>query len=310
MSRSRNVPSRRQLAPFGVAIAILAGAFAGFAAPTTAQEPDLLVSVDWLASHLGDDNLVLLHLGPDSAYAVEHIPGAVNISIMDVSDPSSHQQGSLILEVPEANAFQASLRSWGVSDDSRIVVYWGEEYVTPTARAVFTLDWAGLGDRTSLLDGGLTAWKAAGKTVTADVPTPAPGDVTVHARRDLVVDADWVQAHEHAAGYHLVDARAPAFFDGVREDRGVAGHIPGAGSVPWTTLIDEETLLLHSPAELRELFAAAGVKDGDTVVGYCHIGQYATLMLFAARLLGHDVLLYDGAFQDWATRGLPAETRP
>jgi len=119
-----------------------------------------------------------------------------------------------------------------------------------------------------------------------------------------------VQAHEQAAGYHLVDARAPAFLDGVREDRCVAGHIPGAGNVYWTTLIDEESLLLHSPAELRELFAAAGVKDGDTVVGYCHIGQYATLMLFAARLLGHDVLLYDGAFQDWATRGLPAETRP
>ena len=38
------------------------------------------------------------------------------------------------------------------------------------------------------------------------------------------------------------------------------------------------------------------MKPGDTVIGYCHIGQQATAMLFAARTLGHPVLLYDGSF--------------
>lgn len=286
-----------------IAFAILVPAL-----PAHAQAPDLLVSSEWLAERLDSENLVLLHVGPEEDFAAEHIPGAVLISTMEFSHPDSHGDGPLVLELPEPEAFQSALRRWGVSEDSRIVVYWGGEWVTPTARAVFTLDWAGLGDRTSLLDGGLTAWKAAGHPVTSEVTARAAGDVTVRPRNGLVVDAAWVQEHGAEPGFQIVDARAPAFFDGVREDRGVPGHIPGAGNVHWTTLIDEETLTLHPVAHLRELFAAAGVEPGDTVVGYCHIGQYATLMLFSARLLGHDVVLYDGAFQDWATRGLPTET--
>jgi thiosulfate/3-mercaptopyruvate sulfurtransferase len=266
-----------------------------------------VVTVDWLASHL-DDNVVLLHVGPAEAYATEHIPGAMFVEQNQMSHPNSHSDDALILELPEADAFQEALRSWGVNEDSRIVVYFGDERVTQTARLLFTLDWAGLADRTSYLDGGLTAWNGGGHATTAEASTAERGDVTIHPRADLVVDADWVQAHASSDGYQLVDARAPAFFDGVREDRGVAGHIPGAGNVHWTTLVNEETLLLHPLPKLRELFDAAGVGANDTVVGYCHIGQYATLMLFTARLLGHDVVLYDGAFQDWATRGLPAES--
>ena len=43
-----------------------------------------------------------------------------------------------------------------------------------------------------------------------------------------------------------------------------------------------------------------GIKPGDTVVAYCHVGQQGTAVVFAARLLGHPVRLYDGSFQDWA----------
>jgi len=49
------------------------------------------------------------------------------------------------------------------------------------------------------------------------------------------------------------------------------------------------------------------VKPGDTLIGYCHIGQQATVVLFAARTLGYKVLLYDGSFHDWEKRDLPVE---
>ena len=51
----------------------------------------------------------------------------------------------------------------------------------------------------------------------------------------------------------------------------------------------------------------AGVKPNDTVIGYCHIGQQATAMLFAARSLGYKVVLYDGSFEDWSKRDLPVD---
>lgn len=287
-------------------LTVLLLASATTSAGVTAQEPGLVVTVDWLARNL--DDVVLLHVGPEEAYGMEHIPGAVFVERDQMSHPASHSADALVLELPEADAFEEALQAWGVNDDSRIVVTFGDERVTQTARLLFTLDWAGLGDRTSYLDGGLTAWKAGGHEVTGETGSPARGNVTIRPRADIVVDAEWVQAHADSPDHHLVDARATSFFDGVREDGGVAGHIPGAGNVPWTTLVDEETLLLQPLPRLRELFDAAGVHETDTIVGYCHIGQYATLMLFTARLLGHEVMLYDGAFQDWAMRGLPAES--
>ena len=87
------------------------------------------------------------------------------------------------------------------------------------------------------------------------------------------------------------------------------GHIAGAKSVPFTEITDDN-LKLKSVPELNALFAKAGVKPGDTVVGYCHIGQQATGMLFAARLTGHPVLLYDGSFEDWSAHtSYPVETK-
>ncbi len=48
-------------------------------------------------------------------------------------------------------------------------------------------------------------------------------------------------------------------------------------------------------------------------MGYCHIGQQATAVVFAARQAGIDAILYDGSFQDWSIRDLPVakwDTRP
>ncbi len=279
------------------------GAGQAFAQGTRDQ---LLVSVSWLAEHLNDPHLVLLHVGAENDYAAEHIPGARYVTHSQLATPHSDAPGALMLELPEPGELQQKLRSLGISQQSRIVVYWGSEWVTPSTRVVFTLDWVGLGSQTVLLDGGIDAWKAAGHAVTADVPTPAPGDVTVSPRPELVVTADWVGANSTARGVAVIDGRAPEFYAGTREDRGKAGHVPGAGSLPWRTLVND-ALQLKDPESLRQLFRAAGVEEGDTVVAYCHIGQVATSLIFAARTLGHPVKLFDGSFQDWASRNLPVE---
>jgi thiosulfate/3-mercaptopyruvate sulfurtransferase len=101
-----------------------------------------------------------------------------------------------------------------------------------------------------------------------------------------------------------VDGRDAAYYDGVETggSHGTphrTGHIRGAFSIPFTSITDDR-LLIKSDAELAAIFAKAGVKPNDTVIGYCHIGQQTTAMLFAARTLGHNVLLYDGSFEDWS----------
>jgi thiosulfate/3-mercaptopyruvate sulfurtransferase len=291
------------------AVPLLAGVVV-LASPARAQSPRdrLLVEPQWLAAHLRDPDVVVLHVGDPAAYAREHIPGARLVTLRDVSTP--HQDGKLMLEMLPGEELRERLQALGISTDSRVVVYYGGDWVSPSTRVVFTLAYAGLGDRTVLLDGGLEAWKAAGQRVTAEVPPARTGRLSALQTQDLIVDAAWVRSHAAAPHVALVDARAAAFYDGVQATNKRRGHVPGARSIPFTQITDDR-LRVKSPAELAALFRAAGVQPGDTVVGYCHIGQQATAMLFAARTLGYDVKLYDGSFEDWdAHTDLPVETTP
>src|SRR4029078_6753538 len=102
------------------------------------------------------------------------------------------------------------------------------------------------------------------------------------------------------------DARNTEFYDGTKAggQRGQTpklGHIPGSVSAPFNTFASSDGQL-KSNDEIVALFTKAGVKPGDTVIGYCHIGQQATAMLFAARTLGYRGVLYDGSFERWSKR--------
>jgi thiosulfate/3-mercaptopyruvate sulfurtransferase len=204
--------------------------------------------------------------------------------------------------MPGADSLRAQLAALGIGDRSRVVVYYGNDWVSPATRVMFTLDYAGLGDRSALLDGGMTRWKAEGRPLTAEVPAKAWGKLSALRVRPIVVDAAYVRSHLGSPGFHLIDGRDAVFYDGVEAGGKRKGHIAGARSVPFTSTTSEK-LELRSPAELASLFKGAGVNPGDTVVAYCHIGQQATAVLFAARTLGHPVLLYDGSYQDWSRRG-------
>jgi thiosulfate/3-mercaptopyruvate sulfurtransferase len=100
----------------------------------------------------------------------------------------------------------------------------------------------------------------------------------------------------------ILDARAAKFYTGEelgRMPRG--GHIPGARNIPFDSVV-EDSNKFKSVETLRQLFNAAGVKKGDSVTTYCHIGQQASLLYFVARYLGYDAHLYDGSFEDWSHR--------
>jgi len=269
-----------------------------------AQSPRdaMLVSSAWLAQHRGDANLVLLHVGDEKEYAQKHIAGARFVRLQDIS-VSDRSETGLVLEMPKPDSLRVLLERLGISDNSRVVVYYGSDWVSPTTRVAFTLDYAGLGARTSVLDGGMQAWIAAGNPTTTVEPTARVGKLSPLQIRPLVVTADYVRDHIKYAGVSIVDARSGEFYDGIHDREmqhpGRHGHIAGAKSVPFDGVFDDKNVLKPA-AELREIFAKAGVQPGDTVVGYCHIGQQATAMLFAARSIGHPVLLYDGSFTEWA----------
>jgi thiosulfate/3-mercaptopyruvate sulfurtransferase len=272
------------------------------AQPAADPRAALLVSPAWLADRLKDPDLVLLHVGDRAEYDRAHIPGARLVSQDDLAvSTHDHATGAgLSLELPTPDSLRARLARLGISDRSRVVVYYGNDWISPATRVVFTLDHAGLGARTSLLDGGMPAWVAEQRATTSEVPARTVGALSPLRTKSLVVDAAWVRARG-AANVRLVDGRAAVFYDGVEAGGPRKGHIPGARSIPYTEVTGAD-LRFKSAAELSALFRKAGIAPGDTVVAYCHIGQQGTAVLFAARTLGHPVLLYDGSFQEWSRR--------
>lgn len=295
---------KRHLLSSLLLVVILAGANPG----ARREEPaPMLVTADWVASHVQDPALVLLHVGDRKEFDQGHLPGARYLDRAAISAP--RVEGSLALELPPVAQLVEAFESLGVSGTSRIVLYFGGDWVTPTTRAYFVLDYLGLGGRTSILDGGMAAWVAAGRPVTSELAAPARGRITPKPRPEIVADAEFLKANLATPSVAVVDSRLLQFYEG--REKGMmprAGRIPGARSIPFSSLAGDDNRL-KGKAELKRLFAAAGVPDTATVVTYCHIGQQASLGYFVARYLGYPARLYDGSFEEWSRRPeLPVDT--
>lgn len=251
-------------------------------------------------------SLVVLHVGAQADYDAGHVPGAQLMTLRDVSDP----EATLNLQMASIERLRAAFEARGVTDTSSIVIYWATNSVQSAARVFVALDYLGLADRASLLDGGLAAWKAEGRPLSTEAAPPARGGLTPRPKPSVIVDTAWVQARLHQSATTIVDARAPGFYTG--EQKGNyprQGHITGAVNIPFDALTLPPLLTVKSEAQWRALFEAAGVKPGAEVVTYCHIGQQASAVYMAAKMLGYAVHLYDGSFEEWSNRSdLPIET--
>jgi thiosulfate/3-mercaptopyruvate sulfurtransferase len=273
--------------------------------------PAPLVSTQWLADHLGADDLVVLdatvlpyvqpngrpgYLSGHEQYIIDgHIPGAV---FADLTEVFSDADGTYPFTRPSLEQFEQAAGSVGVSNATTVVVY--DNVVNQWASRVWWLFRTFGYDNVAVLDGGLAKWRAEERETDIGHVEPVAASFTASERPALWVDKAFVQSVVAGeADAALVCAVPPAEFSGEAGHRARLGHIPGSVSAPAGRLVDRGTNAYLSEDALRSAFAP--VLAEERVVAYCAGGIAAASDALALTLLGHrNVAIYDGSLNEWA----------
>ncbi len=275
--------------------------------------PDVLVSTDWVASHLSDPTVRIVESNEDTLlYASGHVPGAVHVDwTADLNDPI--QRDYITRE-----GFQSLMSRIGATRETTVVFY-GDKNNWWATYAFWVFQLFGH-TNARVMDGGRLKWEKEGREMTREVPSFPPTTYEAPDRDDKSVRAfrDEVLRHVQSKG-QLVDVRSPEEYAGTRmhmpdypnEGALRGGHIPGAKSIPWARAVNPEDGTFKPAAELSDLYMTTNKLNRDQpTIAYCRIGERSSHSWFALKyLLGFkNVKNYDGSWTEWGNSvGLPIE---
>lgn len=278
----------------------------------TTQSP--LVSVDWLKANQNKPDFHIIEIsgmmnGTYENYKSGHIPGAIFWDWKDkLWDEFKRDYAS-----PETLA--ARFSATGITNESTVVFYSRD-----TQFGVYgwwVTKYCGF-ENGYILDGGEKAWELAGNTLEQgeNLPdTTASYQPVFHRHENMRVRRDTVLDSLGRADTIIIDGRTPEEYSGTTVspiNNGGAirsGRIPGAVSIPYFTLLDENKCFL-SKDKIQAIFDKYQINNYKNIFVYCRLGHRASLMYFVLHnLLGYtNVKSYDGSWIEWGNIvGFPIE---
>ncbi len=240
----------------------------------------------------------------EALWRAERLPGSGYAHLdRHLSSPVTPRSGRHPL--PAVDAFIDWLGREGIDADTRVVAL-DDSASMYAARLWWLLRM--LGHRqVAVLDGGFSAWKAAGLPLEQGSPTPVPS-VRYRPRRPLaafeqaaVVSSEEVRRNLDRRDFLLVDVRAPERWRGEQEPIDpVAGHVPGAINRPLTDNVDDRGRF-HSAERLRRMYAPLCADwPAERQAWMCGSGVSACQPLLALHAAGLGLpRLYAGSWSEW-----------
>ena len=283
---------------------ITAGALAG-----AALAKDVLVTADWVAKNSTNPNVRLLEVSVDpGVYEQGHLPGAFNISWHnDLVD-------TVRRDIVSKEGFEKLASRAGITPQTTVVLY-GDNNNWFAAWGAWIFNVYGHAD-VRLLDGGRKKWDVDKRPIDSAMPAIKPTTYSV-AKVNSQLRArlpDVLAVAEGKSSTRLLDIRSPEEYSGKifapansKELSVRAGHVPGAVNVPWSKAVNPEDGTFKQPAELKKLYAEAGVDGTKPTIVYCRIGERSSHSWFVLnQILGYDARQYDGSWTEYGNAvGVP-----
>ena len=267
---------------------------------------NVLLSPAELAALQAQEPVLVIDTRDAEAYAQGHIEGAVNLREIFTFLATSSPEGLAELR----DTFAAHLGAVGLSGQETAVFY--EDALNngygQSCRGYYLLTWLGY-PKVKVLNGGFSAWKAAGLPLSSAPVTPVPATfpTDLQAADVMLTRADVEQAL--GTDVVLLDVRDVDEWIGEssspygKDFAPRKGRLPGARWIEWYRFMKPSANgpVFKSPDEIRAECASAGVKPDDTVYLYCFKGARASNTFLALKQAGFaDVRMYFGSWNEWS----------
>lgn len=278
---------------------------------------NVLLSPAELAALQAQEPVLVIDTRDAEAYAQGHIEGAVNLREIFTFLATSSPEGLAELR----DTFAAHLGAVGLSGRETAVFYEDalDNGYGQSCRGYYLLTWLGY-PKVKVLNGGFSAWKAAGLPVSTTPVTPVPATfpTDLQSADVMLTRADVEQAL--GTDVVLLDVRDVDEWIGEssspygKDFAPRKGRLPGARWIEWYRFMKPSANgpVFKSPDEIRAECASAGVKPDDTVYLYCFKGARASNTFLALKQAGFDdVRMYFGSWNEWSRDpALPIESGP
>jgi thiosulfate/3-mercaptopyruvate sulfurtransferase len=266
-----------------------------------------LISTLQLHSMMGDRNLLIVDARPFLSYAESHIPGAINIDLVQFHWIDTSKLG--IIQFNRQS--RLLLSNIGVTKD-KFVVFYDDTSGTSASRGVWLLQYFSH-RKVAMLDGGFNKWKVEGyKTETKTNPfihSNFKGEPNPKVLADFIhINSVVIKSKKKKKKKSfIIDTRSKDEYSGstVRASRG--GRIPTAINIDWNDNLDHRSSIFKSHEKLKQMYKKVP-KDAE-VITYCQGGYRAANTFVILKMLGYkNVRMYLGSWGEWGNRlDLPIE---
>ena len=253
---------------------------------------ELLIEPARLAKADAARPFVVLDARERAKYKAGHIPNARWVDHAAWAKAFGHGK--------DAEGWSKRIGELGIGADTKVVVY-DDSMSKDAARIWWILRYWGAED-VRLLNGGWKGWKAGSHPTDKAQPDVVAVNFVAKPRAERLATKEQLLESLKNGKLQIVDARSENEFCGVEKLANKrAGAIPGAKHLEWVDLLDKDTHRFKSAAELRKLFAEAGVSLQRPTATHCQSGGRAAVMVFGMELMGaRDVSNYYPSWAEWS----------